>query len=155
MKQNQCGKYWAVEGEYFLEDPESKEKILFILEAESKLVVRSMLEEDIKPATDLVKKTNSQKRELRRILWNSLPEKNSQHVFHVAEKIIADKETKNFYSAPREIIGFGAINKQEIEINIYKHEENAEDILRIVKKVAKAYGIEGEGQILSEKRVTA
>ena len=96
MKLNNNGMYRVTEGEMFIEEPNSGEKMLFLLDAKNKLVVRSMLEDEIKDVISKAETTNSEKRKMMRYLSENLPKEDSQFYFFVAEKIVEEPKNKNW-----------------------------------------------------------
>ena len=141
MKMNNTGDYEVLNDGLFIEDPETAERMVFLLDPKGGVVLRSMLEEDIKEAVNIMDVSRSQKRKRMRLLWEYIPKKGSEAFFFVAEKILDGEET-NPYERARKIIGFGARLDANIEINVWE-EEFSVRILALVDKIAKYYGIKG------------
>lgn len=78
MKRNPQDRYTTVEGTLdWIEDAETHEQLLFIIDEENQLVFRSFLEEDIKPFIQLDDITSTEKRRKMRILYQLLPKEDS------------------------------------------------------------------------------
>lgn len=141
MKMNSTGAYDVLEDGIFIEDPETEERMIFLLDPKGGVVLRSMLEEDIKGAVSIMDASRSQKRKKMKILWDYIPKKGSEAFFFVAEKILDGEET-NPYEKERKIIGFGARVDASIEINVWE-EEFSTRILVLVNRLADYFGIKG------------
>ena len=85
MKRNESGLYGVVEGEIFITDEESGEKMIFVLDKENEVVIRSLLENDIKSVAKIVKGSSSEKRNYMRSLWDFIPQKGSENYAFVVE----------------------------------------------------------------------
>ena len=107
MKMNSTGDYEVLNDGLFIQDPETEEKMVFLLDPKGKVVLRSMLEEDIKEAVNIMDISRSQKRRKMKFLFNCIPKKGSENYFFVAEKILESGE-ENLYAKERKIVGFGA-----------------------------------------------
>ena len=82
MKRNPEDKYSTTTNSMILEDNDTGEQIIFLIDYENRLVIRSMLEEDIKPFIDQYKDiTSKEKREKRRTLYENLQKEDSQNYF--------------------------------------------------------------------------
>ena len=138
---NSTGAYDVLEDGIFIEDPETEERMIFLLDPKGGVVLRSMLEEDIKGAVSIMDASRSQKRKKMKILWDYIPKKGSEAFFFVAEKILDGEET-NPYEKERKIIGFGARVDASIEINVWE-EEFSTRILVLVNRLADYFGIKG------------
>ena len=139
MKMNSTGDYEVLNDGLFIQDPETEEKMVFLLDPKGKVVLRSMLEDDIKEAVKIMDVSRSQKRKKMKILWDYIPKKGSEKFFFVAEKILDGEET-NPYERERKIIGFGARLDANIEINVWE-EEFSVRILALVNKLGNYFGI--------------
>ena len=142
MKMNETGDYDVLEDGLFIEDPETEERMVFLLDPKGGVVLRSMLENDIKEAVNIMDISKSQKRKKMRFLFNCIPKKGSETIFFVAEKILDGEET-NPYERKRKIIGFGARLDANIEINVWE-EKFSTRILALVNKLGDYFGIKGE-----------
>ena len=141
MKMNSTGAYDVLEDGIFIEDPDTEERMVFLIDPKGGVVLRSMLEEDIKAAVNIMDVSRSQKRKKMKILWDYIPKKGSEAFFFVAEKILDGEET-NPYEKERKIIGFGARVDASIEINVWE-EEFSTRILVLVNRLADYFGIKG------------
>lgn len=149
MKVNKSGLYIVTEDSIFIEDPKTKERQLFLLDRENKIVLRSMTENDIKLFISKMEITSSQKRKKMRLLSFELPKPDSQFYFYVAEKIVGKegKSWNSIYEQKRIPIGLGArdSNNTSIEMSIYDCEkEHSHNVLRLVAELGKYYGINGD-----------
>ena len=75
MRRNESGDYEVIEGEIYIQDEETGEKMVFILDKENEVVIRSLLEDDIKSVAKIIKGSSSKKRSYMRSLWDFIPEK--------------------------------------------------------------------------------
>lgn len=112
MKRNPDDKY-AIEigNENWIEDRKTNEQMLFYIDKDNKIVVRSMLEEDIKPFMNLLKISSREKREKMKILYNEIPKEKSQEIYFVIEKIVGEEKTGKWdeiYGLPRTPMGLAA-----------------------------------------------
>lgn len=161
MKRNPQDRYSTVEGTLdWIEDAETHEQLLFIIDEENQLVFRSFLEEDIKPFIQLDDITSTEKRRKMRILYQLLPKEDSQKYYFAIEKIVEEKETDNWdeiYGLKRIPIGYGVRTTEEtaleerkgepsIETRIYTGYENMSvNVSNIIMKVADIFGIKVDG----------
>ena len=81
MKMNRTGGYEILDDGVFIQDPNTGERMVFLLDEKGKVVFRSMLEEDIKEAVNIMDISRSQKREKMRFLWKCIPKKGSEKFF--------------------------------------------------------------------------
>lgn len=146
MKRNESGQY-GIDDDMFIEDIETGESMVFLLNPEEKLVIRSLLEHDIKPAVNILDVSSSEKRKKMKLLWDIVPKVNSQNYVFVAERIIGN-ESQNLYENERELIGLGVRENEQIHLTICKHEEKSMALLKMIKQLAKYYGIEGESYFI-------
>lgn len=149
MKINESGLYEVTEGEMFIEDIETGERMVFLLDQNSGIVIRSLTEQDIKPAISMLNTSSKDKRNKKRILWQEVPKKGSEEYIFVAEKIIGNN-SDNLYEKDRKIIGFGAREEQSININVCADNESTK-VLKLVTKLAEYYGIKGEPYFIPSK----
>lgn len=162
MKRNPQDEYTTVEGDVnLIEDAETGEKLLFIIDEKNSLVFRSFLEEDINPFIDSYDKmSSSEKRKKKRILYEELPVKGSQMYYFAIEKIVGEKRTDTWdeiYGLPRIPIGLGARTTKEtalkerngepsIEAFVYtKYENMAVNVSNILEQVARIFEIKIDG----------
>ena len=138
---NETGDYEILEDGLFIKDPKTAERMVFLLDSKGKVVLRSMLEEDIKEAVNIMDISRSEKRKKMRFLWNCIPRKGSENYFFVAEKIL-DTEEDNPYAKERKIIGFGARTDGSIEINVWE-EEFSVRVLALVNRLGNHFKIKG------------
>ena len=68
MKMNSTGAYDVLEDGIFIEDPDTEERMVFLIDPKGGVVLRSMLEEDIKAAVNIMDVSRSQKRKKMKIL---------------------------------------------------------------------------------------
>ena len=141
MKMNSTGDYEVLNDGLFIQDPETKEKMVFLLDPKGKVVLRSMLEDDIKDAVSIMDISRSQKRKKMKFLFNCIPKKGSENYFFVAEKILESGE-ENLYAKERKIVGFGARTDNSIEINVWEKEFSTR-VLGLVSKLADYFEIKG------------
>ena len=145
MKMNSTGAYDVLEDGIFIEDPETEERMIFLLDPKEGVVLRSMLEDDIKEAVKIMDVSRSQKRKKIRTLYEDIPKEGSENYFFVAEKILDGEET-NLYERERKIIGFGSRTGKKIEIGVYEV-KLAENIKDALNKLAMHFGIEEKAYI--------
>ena len=150
MKKNQSGKYEQIEGEVTIKDIETGEKILFLLDPDTELVIRSLLEEDIKEATNLLRVSPGERRKKKRELWEMVPTKGSENYVFVVERIVGNN-SENPYEKDREMIGYGFRKDQEIFMGIFKREEEAPNIKKMVEELGRYYGVHGVPYSISRK----
>lgn len=173
MKKNPRDRYRITKNKMMIQDRDSKKKILFCIDKKNMIVFRSMLEEDISVINGL-KCTSSQKRKRKKVLKSVLPEKNSENYFFVIEKIepidyfgdnFESEEWDWIYGYPRHPMGIGVRTKNEtlnvvaeqkgnnenIEAILFNHEDEVNEVLRIVERVGRHYGIEGKSYIQQMK----
>lgn len=141
MKMNRTGRYEVLDDRMFIKDPDTGERMFFLLDEEEKVVFRSMLEEDIKKAVNILKVSRSEKRKKMKFLWNSIPRKGSESVFFVVEKILETDES-NPYERDRKIIGLAIRTQDSIEASVSEDEYRTR-VLEQIKKLACYFGIEG------------
>lgn len=167
MRKNSKDRYYRLgKNRMVIQDADSGEYLLFYVDRENMIVFRSMLEEDAKTVISRLKVSSSEKRKRLKVLADVLPMKNSQNYFFVIEEIqpidyfkdnFKSEEWDWIYGYPRRPIGLGVRNRVEtgylkdfkkdenIEAILFdQYESRVEEILSIIKKVGKYYGIEGQ-----------
>ena len=153
MKLNSTGNYRVTEGEMFIEDPNSGKKMLFLLDAKNNLVVRSMLEDEIKDVISKAETTNSEKRKMMRYLSKNLPKEDSQFYFFVAEKIVEKPKNKSWnsiYESERRVIGYGYRKPLSIEMFVFsKWKSNTMKILDMIAEIGNYYKIPNGQKVIN------
>lgn len=161
MKKNPNDNYYTTDNEMILEDDDTGEQYIFLIDRKNMLVIRSFLEEDIKPfILNYDGVTSKERREKKRVLYNELPKENSQYSYFVIEQIIGKpnkRDENSIYGLPRIPIGMGArcratavTEKPQDAIEMYiftKYENLAEAVSFTLKKLADFFNIEGNAQI--------
>lgn len=151
MRMNKTGEYEILDDGIFIQDPNTMEKMVFLLDRKGKVVLRSMLEEDIKNTIKFMNISSSEKRKCMKFLYAQLPKRGSEKVLFVAERIVeTDCVDNEIYSEEREIIGYGARTENSIEIRVWK-EEFSTRVLGLVTKLADYFDIQGEPYLQSVK----
>ena len=121
MKRNPEDKYSTTTNSMILEDNDTGEQIIFLIDYENRWVLRPMLEEDIKPFIDQYKDiTSKEKREKRRTLYENLQKEDSQNYFFCIERIIGEEnkdDPTSIYGLPREPIGVGGRSDEVIMLD--------------------------------------
>ncbi len=111
MKRNPNDKYCIIPDTVdWIEDETTKERLLFIIDEENRIVFRSLLEEDIKPFIQLYDASSSEKRKMMRGLYKELPKEGSQKYYFAIEKIVGEQHNETWdeiYGLPRIPIGLG------------------------------------------------
>lgn len=161
MKKNPNDNYYTTDNEMILEDGDTGEQYIFLIDRKNMLVIRSFLEEDIKPfILNYDGVTSKERREKKRVLYNELPKENSQYSYFVIEQIIGKpnkRDENSIYGLPRIPIGMEArcratavTEKPQDAIEMYiftKYENLAEAVSFTLKKLADFFNIEGNAQI--------
>ena len=161
MKKNPNDNYYTTDNEMILEDGDTGEQYIFLIDRKNMLVIRSFLEEDIKPfILNYDGVTSKERREKKRVLYNELPKENSQYSYFVIEQIIGKpnkRDENSIYGLPRIPIGMVArcratavTEKPQDAIEMYiftKYENLAEAVSFTLKKLADFFNIEGNAQI--------
>lgn len=120
MKRNPEDNYSTTTNSMILEDDDTGEQIIFLIDSENRLVIRSMLEEDIKPFIDQYNITSKEKREKRRTLYENISKEDSQNYFFCIERIIGEEDKDDptsIYGLPREPIGVGGRSDEVIMLD--------------------------------------
>lgn len=165
MKRNPKDEYTTSDEDMFIEDAETGERLLFLIDRENRIVIRSLLEEDIKIFVQNFDTTASEKRKKLKLLYNVIPKKESQMYFFAIEKIIGEEEEgkwDSIYGLPRVPIGMGArtdecvtLSKRigpSIEAYLYTKEEGMSfTVSKMIEKIADYFKIEGTAQIFPVK----
>lgn len=159
MRCNETGRYIVTEDENLIKDPDNDEEMLFMVDEKNKVVIRSMLENDIDTCIKKMDMKSSYEREkLKEELYKKIPQKGSEFRFFVVEKIIGEKKNNSWneiYELERVPIGMGEkvlhINhiirkmKEGIEIIVFsKEEKHIPYIQENLKRLAEYFGITGE-----------
>lgn len=118
MKRNPDDKYYTTENDMIIEDATTGEQMIFLIDYKNRLVIRSLLEEDIKPFTDQYEGiTSKERREKRRLLYENIPEEGSELYFFCIERIIGEEDRRqrnSIYGLPREPLGICGRSDEEI-----------------------------------------
>lgn len=157
MKRNPEDKYFTTTNDMIIEDGTTGEQMIFLIDSKNRLVVRSLLEEDIKPFVERYRNiTAKERREKLRFLYNYISDKDSAEYFFCIEKIIgkeSKKDKTSIYGLPREPIGIGGRSDEEImlegkrdsQIGAFLYEfdaDVAECVDNMLLKIAKYLGVE-------------
>ena len=154
MKRNPNDNYAIIEGdENWLIDNDTGLKMLFYIDRKSRIVVRSLLQEDIAEFVDKLDQPKEAKVKLKIGLNSLIKEANSQKYYFAIEKIV-EKESKNtwdeIYGLRREPIGMAyriiykakkkGKNKSEIYAEVFsKNARIANDIKQALEDVWKIF----------------
>lgn len=141
MKVNKSGLYEHSEGEVLITDTETSEQLIFIMDQENGIVLRSMLEDDLKNVKAILHGTHRDRRRKFRELCNEIVKKGSEKKYFVAEKM-ADTGKEDKYEEERTLIGYGQRINRNISINV-KEDDKGMSVLNLVKKLAKYLEIDG------------
>lgn len=121
MKRNPNDNYYTTTNPMIIEDDDTGEQMIFLIDPENRLVIRSLLEEDIKPFTDQYEGiTSKERREKRRLLYENIPEEGSELYFFCIERIIGEEDKEqpdSIYGLPREPIGICGRADEEIKLD--------------------------------------
>ena len=150
MKINATGLYEICEDGFHIRDVETGKRMIFILDKTSNLVLRSMLEDDVRAVKAIMSGVSSDKRKKYRAIVNRIREQGSENELLVAEKIMHTGK-EDLYEEEREIIGYGKLLKNDLSIEVAEHDKSLE-VLNLLKKLAKHYGINGNGYLLHQKK---
>lgn len=88
MKRNPRDKYKLDENPYYIDDEDTGDKTLYIIDKENNVLIRSMMEEDVREIVAFSSLTSIQKKQLRQELNEKLPQKGSEMAFFVIEEIL-------------------------------------------------------------------
>lgn len=146
MKRNPKDNYYTTTNSMVIEDGDTGEQMIFLIDRKNRLVVRSLLEEDIKPFTDSYNGiTSKEKREKRRILYENVPDKDSPEYLFCVEKIIGKENRKDptsIYGLPREPLGLCCRMDEEVFLQGRKNSELGAFLYEFDEKVANSvYGM--------------
>lgn len=162
MKKNPNDNYFMTEDEIRIEDGDTGEQMIFFIDKENGLVIRSFLEDEI---NDVINKydnvTSSEKRKKKKILNEELPKEGSQYNYFIIEKINGEnlkrKRLNTLYSLPRTAIGLGMRYwtgngqirpHEEIELYIYeKDKQFTFSAKQALTKLTQKLGLKGEAYI--------
>mgnify|MGYP004523803267 FL=1 len=162
MKKNQNDNYFTTDNDIILEDGDTGEQMIFFIDKENGLVIRSFMEDEVKYIISRYDNiTSSEKRKKRKILNEELMKKESQYNYFVIEKIEGEnlkrKRLNTLYGLPRTAIGLGmrywAGNGQikpheEIELYIYeKDKQFTFPAKQSLTKLTQKLGLKGEAYI--------
>lgn len=121
MKRNSKDNYYTTTNPMIIEDGDTGEQMIFLIDYENRLVIRSLLEEDIKSFTDHYKDiTSKEKREKRRLLYENIPQNGSELYFFCIEKIIGEEDKEqpdSVYGLPREPLGICGRSDEEVKLD--------------------------------------
>lgn len=112
MKKNPNDNYCITENEIILEDNDTGNQLIFFIDKENGLVIRSFMEDEINFIINQYDNiTASEKRRKKRELNEELPKEKSQYNYFVVEKIEGEnlkrKKLNTLYGLPRTAIGLG------------------------------------------------
>lgn len=152
MRVNKDGVYEVTEGEKFIIDPSTGEKMVFMMDAKEKLVIRSMLEEDIKASMSISRATSSEKRKRCKELWDIIPRPQSETFFYILEIVSDEDGNKNPYERKREIVGIGIRTENDIQFRVWKNVDDSDldSLPEMVKQLAREFNIKGEPYCLKK-----
>ena len=173
MKQNANDNYLTEEGSNFIEDGDTGDKLLYMIDRKNNIVIRSMLEEDIKEVVAFSRLNSIKKKELKKDLKEKLQKKGSEMNYFIIEEIQPiDYNGDNFksenwdwvYGYPKKKVGM-AMKKIEnvatkkqctcIDGSIFYNcnDQKVPSIKKIMNKVYnEVFGIEGEVVALPMKK---
>ena len=161
MKRNPNDNYYTTDNEMILEDGDTGEQYIFLIDRKNMLVIRSFFEEDINPfILNYDGVTSKERKAKKRLLYQELPKENSQYSYFVIEQIIGKPNRRNknsIYGLPRIPIGMGvryrasavtAKPQDAIEMYLFtKYENLAVVTSSTIEKLANFFNIEGNAQI--------
>lgn len=120
MRRNPNDRYSTTTNPMVIEDDDTGEQMIFLVDDKNRLVIRSLLEEDIKPfICQYVGLTSKERRDKRRLLYEHISESNSQEYFFCIEKIIGEEDKEDstsIYGLPREPIGICGRSDEEVTL---------------------------------------
>ena len=135
MKWNTTGHYHETSTEHVLQDPETGRLIIFCMKSDSKLIVRSMFEEDINPVLLQHNQSSSKKRQIKRAMGKDLTVNGSEMAYFVVERLTTDViETEydaehDLVSYKSKIIGFAARKDSDFHLCLNVLEKNSDKAL--------------------------
>ena len=162
MKKNQKDNYFTTDNDIILEDGDTGEQMIFFIDKENGLVIRSFIEDEVKYIISRYDNiTSSEKRKKIKILNEELIKKGSQYNYFVIEKIKGEnlkrKRLNTLYSLPRTAIGLGMRYwtgngqirpHEEIELYIYeKDKQFTFSAKQALTKLTQKLGLKGEAYI--------
>lgn len=146
MRVSEEGLYEVTEGEIYITNPITQEKLLFLMSKDEKIVIRSMLEQDIKASIRILPNTTSKERRKRMsVLWDVIPLPESELYFYVVEKVIENNKNIHPYAREREIVGVGVREGQNLQFNMIKviEKELLDELPEMIHLLAEEFGIKG------------
>lgn len=165
MKVNKKDNYFTTEDPMVIEDGDTGEQQIFLIDRENRVVIRSLLEDDIKNfISNYDSITSKQKRDKMRLLYKVLPHKDSQYYFFAVEQIIG-KESKRWdsiYGLPRVPMGIcirfiqtenRLTTQKEEGIEAYLYEKYTDKLIsvsKMIEQLAQSFGIEGNLKFLNQ-----
>lgn len=158
MNWNETGMYKVTDGDITIVDLDSQEEMLYVIDRENKIVIRSMMESDIEACVEVMDNfSRDEKEKIKKELEEKLPKKDSQFRYFVIEKIVGKERTKNWdkiYGLKKVPIGIGRKNlfvssfsgkltmREGIEMFLCtKEEKNALYVQESLKTLATFLGI--------------
>ena len=163
MRKNPKDNYYTTDNDIIIEDGDTGEQMIFFIDKENGLVIRSFMEDEVKYIISRYDNiTSSEKRKKRKILNEELIKKGSQYNYFVIEKIEGEnlkrKRLNTLYSLPRTAIGLGMRYwvgngqikpHEEIELYIYeKDKQFTFPAKQALTKLTKQLGLKGEAYII-------
>lgn len=119
MKRNERDNYYTTTSDMFIMDGDTDELLLFCFDRKNRVVIRSLLQEDIKPFVQIADISSKNKRQKLKVLSEVIPKKESQLYYFVIERILGDEYTGKedaIYGLPREPIGFAGRCDEEVTL---------------------------------------
>lgn len=162
MRKNPKDNYYTTDNDIIIEDGDTGEQMIFFIDKENGLVIRSFMEDEINCIISQYDNiTSSEKRKKKRLLREELPKENSQYNYFVIEKIEGEnlkrKRLNTLYSLPRTAIGLGMRYwvgngqikpHEEIELYIYeKDKQFTFPAKQALTKLTQKLGLKGEAYI--------
>ena len=163
MRKNPKDNYYTTDNDIIIEDGDTGEQMIFFIDKENGLVIRSFMEDEVKYIISRYDNiTSSEKRKKRKILNEELIKKGSQYNYFVIEKIEGEnlkrKRLNTLDSLPRTAIGLGMRYwvgngqikpHEEIELYIYeKDKQFTFPAKQALTKLTKQLGLKGEAYII-------
>lgn len=157
MKRNPRDNYYTTTNPMIIEDGDTGEQMIFLIDSKNRLVVRSLLEEDIKTFIDRYNGiTSKERREKKRMLYEHISEENSQNYFFCVERIKGTENKKienSIYGLPREPIGLCGRSDEEVTLQskvpseigafLYNYDhETAKHVDEMLPEIAKYLKVE-------------
>ena len=152
MKKNPNDNYCITENEIILEDDDTGNQLIFFIDKENGLVIRSFMEDEINFIINQYDNiTASEKRRKKRELNEELPKEKSQYNYFVVEKIEGEnlkrKKLNTLYGLPRTAIGLTNFGER-IELHIYdKYQQYTIPSQISLIKLTQKLGLKGRAYI--------